>query len=178
MNWSDLPNWINGVLVVATFAVVWFAWRTVKESQKATAAEGEIVRELAALVEAATDTATSSASTMQAARETVDVSKDAREADERYRQLEQLRAIYRLVLEIRIKARDTIAAEGAGAPVSAAWRCPEQNQLGSMLVGVVPKLPKCRALAGESQAKKVKMAADAADVEVREVFRSLGAEGG
>jgi hypothetical protein len=175
MHWSDLPNWLNGALVAATFAVVWFAWQTVKESRAATAAERETVAELRTLVEAARDTAASSASTLQAARETAEISRAAREADERHRQLEQLRGIHRLVVEILAEAQRVLATSVMNRPT---WRCPEQAQLGAALVGVVPPLPKCRALAGESQVGPVKMAADAADVELREVFRSLGAEGG
>jgi len=49
---------------------------------------------------------------------------------------------------------------------------------GTALVGVVPTLPKCRAVVGESQIGLVMSACDAAEDELREVFRNLGAEGG
>ncbi len=39
MHWSDLPNWLNLVLIVATLVVIVFAKQTVQEARKATAEE-------------------------------------------------------------------------------------------------------------------------------------------
>lgn len=35
MHWSDLPNWLSGVLVIATVVVVWFAWKAGREARTA-----------------------------------------------------------------------------------------------------------------------------------------------
>jgi hypothetical protein len=51
------------------------------------------IKQLRTLVEAAKDTAVSSASTMEAARKTAEIASAARRADERYRQLEQLHRV-------------------------------------------------------------------------------------
>lgn len=44
MHWSDLPNWLSGVLIVATFIVIWFAWRTARETRKTLVAEVRLQR--------------------------------------------------------------------------------------------------------------------------------------
>jgi hypothetical protein len=179
--------------------VVWFAWQTVKESRKATNAEREAVAELktlvqaakeatdaeretlavlGTLVQAAKDTAASSETTMRAARETAEISQAALDADRRYRQLDQLRAIHRLVQDVRMAAAGAVRAEAmATIPPRPTWRCAQQEELRHALVGAVPELPMCRALAVTSDAIKVRAAGGAAEVEVGDVFRSLGAEG-
>jgi len=124
MSSQDISNLINAVLVAATFAIVVIAGRTVREAKRTTA-------ELKTLVQTAKDTAASSATTMQAARDTAEISQAALDAAERYRQLEQLRAVHRLILEILQEARHTLAIEKANPrtyAVDPRWRCIQQNQ--------------------------------------------------
>lgn len=52
---------INCVLLVLTFAVVWFAWQTVRESRNATTAAQETVTAIGKLLTVAQETAASSA---------------------------------------------------------------------------------------------------------------------
>jgi hypothetical protein len=89
-----LSTVINCVLLALTAVVVLFAWLTVKESQKASKAARDTVAAMEKLLAVARDTATASEASAQAARETVEIARAARAADERYRQLEQLREIW------------------------------------------------------------------------------------
>jgi len=157
MHGDDLPNILSVASIALTAVVVWFAWQTVREARRATAEEQNAVAELESLV--------------AAAQQTADIAATAQAADWRHRQLEQLRAIGRLVVVIRTRAEEELAKRPYEPK---AWRCMEQSQLESELVGVVPPLPKCRALVGENQASQVKSAADQANAEVRGAFHDLG----
>ena len=185
---------ISFVLLVLTAVVVFYAARTVAESKKTTTAAQNTVTELKKLLTAskdatdaarasahetatalgdllsvARDTTAASQAAAQAARETVEVAHAARVADERYRQLEQLREIGRAVQRIKLEALQVAQVNPYGS-----WRSVEQNALNVLLVGVVPPLPKCMALTGESQADPVATAAAAAEAELSQVFHDLG----
>jgi hypothetical protein len=108
--------------------------------------------------------------------QTVRIASAARSADERYRQLADLRSIYRLVVTIG-RIVDTHQGPGA-APLGDDWYFAELDELAHTLVGVVPQLPKCRALTTARGPVPIKSAGAAARDELTEVFRSLGAEGG
>jgi hypothetical protein len=86
------------------------------------------------------------------------------------------------VQAIRVEAQNQIIDYEFGppdpTPAEMTWRCAQQDQLGSTVVGVVPPLPKCRALVEEQGTILVKDAAEKAEAELQDVFRSLGAEGG
>ncbi len=173
----DLNTGINIVLVLATIAVVLYARQTVREARNATAEEKKIVTELQKLVATAEQNAASSATTMEAARETAEISRAALDDARRYRQLEQLRAIYRLVQDIRLSVDNAKVMEATGVS-RPTWRCPQQGELRHAIVGSVPELPKCRELAGASGTLQVGAAVEYADDELGNAFRSLGAEGG
>jgi hypothetical protein len=115
-----------------------------------------------------------------AARETVEIARAAREADERYTQLAHLREIGRSVQRILLSALQAMDSDLSASAESmtpylakARWRSAEQNMLGVLLVGVEPPLPKCKALVGESQAGQVVAAARVADAELAAVFHNL-----
>jgi hypothetical protein len=166
---------INCVLVVLTFAVVWFAWQTVRESRKATTAAQETVTAVGKLLAVAQETAASSAASVEAARQTVEIAREARQADERHRQLEQLRVVGRTVQRIKLGALEAMRLrESVGQLADPRWRSADQNALGILLVGVEPPLPECKALVGESQAGQVLAKAAAAEAELEAVFRGLG----
>jgi hypothetical protein len=201
-----LSTIVNCVLLVLTAAVVVYAARTIAESKRTTKAARDTVTELKNLQTAskdaaaaaresaqqtitalgdllavARDTAAASAAAGQAARETVEVAHAARAADERYRQLEQLREIGRAVQRILVaalQASDSDLSVSANSPEAylrgARWRSANQNALRVLLVGVEPPLPKCMALTGESQPGPVITAAQAADAELAQVFHDLG----
>jgi hypothetical protein len=190
-----LNTGINCVLLVLTAVVVFYAARTIAESKRTTTAARDTVTELKKLLtvskdatdaarasaqETATalgdllsvarDTAAASQAAAQAARETVEVAHAARVADERYRQLEQLREIGRAVQRINLEALQVSQVNQYGH-----WRSLEQNALRVLLVGVEPPLPRCMALTGESQPGPVVTAARAAEAELAQVFHDLGA---
>jgi hypothetical protein len=165
---------INCVLLVLTFAVVWFAWQTVRESRNATTAARETVTAVGKLLAVAQETAASSAASVEAARQTVEIARAARQADERHRQLEQLREVGRTVQRIKLSALEAMSLESVGQALSPRWRSADQNALGILLVGVEPPLPKCKALVGESQAGQVLAKANAAEAELDTVFHGLG----
>ena len=120
MNPADVNNVLlalTGVLVVLTAVVTWFAWQTVRESRKATAAIKETVVEstkateaVQSLLSVAKDTASWSAKSvaaaeqtvaaseelLTAARETIEVAQAARASDEHDRKVRQLRDIGQL----------------------------------------------------------------------------------
>lgn len=165
---------INCVLLVLTFAVVWFAWQTVKEGRKATTAARDTVSAVENLLTAAQETAASSAASVEAARQTVEIAQAARQADERHRQLERLREVGRIVQRIKLSALEAEHLQAATQAVNRPWRCQDQNALGILLVGIEPPLPKCKALVGESQAGQVLNMAVAAEAELETVFHGLG----
>jgi hypothetical protein len=197
---------INCVLLVLTAAVVVYAARTIGESKKTTTAAQNTVTELKNLLAASKDaadaartsaqetvtalgdllaavrdTATASEAASRAARETVEVAHAARAADERYRQLEQLREIGRAVQRIlldALQAPDSDQSFSINSPDAylrrPRWRSADQNALRVLLVGVEPPLPKCMALTGESQPGPVIRAAQAAEAELAQVFHHLG----
>jgi len=173
---------INCVLVVLTFAVVWFAWQTVRESRKATKAAGDTVTAVGKLLAVAQETAESSAASVEAARQTVEIAREtveiaraARQADEHHRQVEQLREVGRTVQRIKLGALEAMRLrESVGQQANPRWRSADQNALGILLVGVEPPLPKCKALVGESQAGQVLNMAVAAEAELETVFHGLG----
>lgn len=179
----DVANLVlTCILVALTLVVVIVAWLTVKESKKATDAMKKTVSTLETLLTITRDTATASQASAQAARETVEIAGAAREADQRYRQLAQLREIGRSVQRILVSALQAMDSDLSVSTESmtpylaqARWRSAEQNMLGVLLVGVEPPLPQCKALVGESQAGQVITAARAADAELAAVFHDLGA---
>src|SRR5579859_581445 len=136
---------INCVLVVLTFAVVWFARQTVRESRKATTAAQETVTAVGKLLAVAQETAASSAASVETARQTVEIARAARQADERHRQLEQLREVGRTVQRIKLGALEAMRLrESVGQLGDSRWRSADQNALGILLVGVEPPLPECK----------------------------------
>lgn len=188
---NDLPNLFSVISIALTLVVILYAGRTVREAKKATAEEEKAVTALAAIVLAqqaavselnrlvieAAKTSTYARESADAARQTVEIAAAAREADRRYRQLEQLRAIGRLAIVIRTEAERELARrvnDGQAITGGAPWRCMEQSQLESELVGADPPLPACSRLVGANQAAEVKADADQANAELRGVFRSLG----
>jgi hypothetical protein len=112
-----------------------------------------------------------------AARATAETASAAREPDQRHRQLEQLRTIYRLVLAVDRFAQSERSRMPAAANM-ADWRALQQNELRHEIVGSVPKLPKCRELSAPSGLLEVIAAAGHAREELAHAFRGLGAEGG
>jgi hypothetical protein len=177
---NDVPDLLSAISIALTLVVIFFAWRTVREAQKATTEQKQAVDELKKLVDTARQTTDHAATSAEAAERTVELAAAAQEADRKHRQLEQLRAIGRLVIVIRTKAEDQLATAAKAMQLTQfkAWRCMEQAQLESELVGVAPPLPKCRALVGANQAAEVKGAADQANAELRQVFLDLGVPGG
>jgi hypothetical protein len=165
---------INAVLLVLTAAVVWFAWQTVKESREATGAAQKTVSAVEELLTAAQETAAASAASVEAARQTVEIARAAREADERYRQLEHLRQIGQIVQRIKLTALAATVDKTMATWGDPRWKSSLQNDLGALLVGVEPPLPKCSTLVGESQASQVANAAIAAEAELDAVFHDLG----
>lgn len=161
---NDLPNLLSAITVALTLAVILFAWQTVREARRSTAEQQKAVAKLEAIGEAQES----------AVRELAAI----HAADRRHRQLEQLRAIGRVVIVIRTAAEKELAGQASAGRLAGVdrhpWRCMEQSQLASELVGIDPPLPNCRALVGENQAAQVKRAADRANDELEVVFRSLG----
>src|ERR1700730_5453806 len=83
VNPNDVNNLLlalTGVLVVLTGAVTWFAWRTVGESRKATAAIRETVTESNKAAEAAKETVAALKELLLLARDTAMSSADSVEA--------------------------------------------------------------------------------------------------
>ena len=178
MSSQGFSNLINIVLVVATFAVVVFAWRTVREAKKTTAEERKTVAQLQALVQTAKETAASSASTMQAAKETARISRATLDAAQRYRQREQLHRIQLLVDDIRRVANSNAVTEHRDPMAPPNWQSPKQFELGRALVGAGHDLPKCRALANAHGVTEVTSAVAYANNELDDVFQDLDTEDG
>ncbi len=160
---------VNFVLVALTLVVIWYARKAVRESREATEASRETVTAVRTLLAVAQDTASSSQAAAEAARQTVEVAKVAREGDERARLERQLRDIGELAEQAFWKA----AAEDGRRPT--AWRCVEQQYIAVALMGVGVELPKCRNLAGSSQAGSVMGAAVGARDEIAAELRKLHA---
>ena len=146
--------------------MTWFAGRTVRESEKATAAIKETVvesnkaaiaaQETAAAVEnlltVARDTASSSAKSVAAAeqtvavaeklevaaKETIEVAQAARTADEHDRKVRQLRDIGLLAESLFWKA----VRDAEVKPTLHGWRMIEHNYLEQALVGMSDELPR------------------------------------
>jgi hypothetical protein len=156
---------VNIVLVAATLAVIWYARETVRESRRATTAAENTVKQAGEIVAAVREL-------VRVTRETVDVARAAREADERARLERQLRDLGELAERAFTKA----AAEDGARPM-AGWRCVEQQYIAVALVGVGVELPKCHTLAGSSQAGSVLAAAVDARHEIAEKLREPHATG-
>ena len=162
---------LNVVLVAATLIVVVFAGQTVRESRKATKAAQDTVDTVRDLLGVARETSASSAAAVEAARETVELARSARAADERYRLLQQLREAGSLVQVCLTRARLAHGQDpGRGQPT---WRCAEQTLLGQVLTGVNPPMPKCHALAVARGLSLVLEAANAADAELTQVLSDV-----
>jgi hypothetical protein len=138
---------ISTVSAGATLVAVWLAWRSARASATAT----EAARKTAGY-----------------ARDAVEIAAAAREADERWRQRQQLQEIGQLAQQIRFAAAKS-AIKGAGD----GWGCGDQDQLGVALVGVRPELPQCWMLSQARGAATVVAAAIGAEMEVRAAFRKL-----
>jgi hypothetical protein len=186
------PNDVNNVLlaltvllVVLTAVVTCFAWQTVRESRKATAAIKETVAESTRATEAvqgllsvAKDTASWSAKSvaaaeqtvaaskelLTAARETIEVAQAARASDEHDRKVRQLRDIGQLAESVFWQAvRDATAP-----PRLHGWRTMEHNYLEQALVGMAETLPRSVALTQTNSADAaIGAARDARDEIVR-----------
>jgi hypothetical protein len=178
---------LTGVLVVLTAVVTWFAWQTVRESRKATAAIRETIAESTRATEAvqsllivAKDTASSSAKSvaaaeqtvaaseklLAAARETIEVARAARASDEHDRKVRQLRDIGQLAESLFWKAVEDAEVE---LPRHG-WRRIEHNYLEQALVGMAETLPKTVAL---TQANLADTAIGAARDARLEIVRAL-----
>jgi hypothetical protein len=70
MSANDLSALFNVILVVATIMVVFFAYQTVMEAKRTTDEQRPMVAQLQKLVQTAQYTASTSASTMEAAKAT------------------------------------------------------------------------------------------------------------
>jgi methionine synthase II (cobalamin-independent) len=200
VNPNDVNNLLlalTGVLVLLTGGVTWFAWRTVQESQKATAAIRQTVTEsnkaaeaaketVAALKELlilARDTAVSSAESVEAARrsvaasqdlviaarETIDIGRAAHAADERDRKIRQLRDIGQLAEALFWKAAD----DSGYVSRTGGWRVVEHNYLTQALVGLTDELPKCVELTQANFAENALGMAASARTEVEQALRKL-----
>jgi hypothetical protein len=163
---------INILLLLGTFAVIWFAMRTLAEGRKATAASQDMVTAAQSLLAVTRDTAESLQAAADAARRTVEAATVAHEADERHRKVRRLTEIGELVEQVLNKAR-TEAQRYARSD----WQCAEQRVIGPLLAGAEPPLPKCRALTEASEAVKVVAAAQEARDEVDEALRQVQAGG-
>jgi hypothetical protein len=175
---------VNAVLVVLTLAVILFAKQAVTESRKATKAAQDTVSAVKDLLsvsrtmalsadqsaEAASRTVRASEELVEHTRETLDIARVARMADEHNRQVRRLWDI----AEVVERAFEKAAAEADYRPQTG-WSCTEQRELAPLIVGVTPPLEKCRALAGASQAGLVFSAARLARDEVAERLQRLHA---
>lgn len=200
MNPGDVNNLLlalTGVLVVLTAGVTWFAWQTVRESRKATAAVRDTVAEstraaeaargtvaaLKELLTVARDTAVSSAKSVEAAQQTVAASRDlvtaarktvdtgraAHLADERDRKARQLRDIGQLAEALFWKA----AEESGWVSSTGGWRVVEHNYLSQALVGLTDELPKCGELTQANLPETAMGAAAQARTEVTYALQAL-----
>jgi hypothetical protein len=178
---------LTGVLVILTTVVTWFAWQTVRESRKATAAIKETVAESTKATEAAErllsvakDTASwseksvaaaeqtvaASEELLTAARETIEVAQAARASDEHDRKVRQLRDIGQLAESLFWKA----VRDATVPPRLHGWRTIEHNYLEQALVGLAEALPKSVAL---TQANSADAAIGAARDARNEIVRAL-----
>jgi hypothetical protein len=185
----DVNTVINIVLVVATIAVVWFAWQTVEEARKATKEESNAVTELKALVTevqnlvaTAQETAASSANSVEAARETVKLSRDAavmsrlwqqaNALDRRRERVERIgELVERLFWSVEPSLRDEVVHPSRWMPM--------RNHLGQLLVGLKEDLPHCAAIlnaaATSSAFESAKLGRQEIDVELAQIHADLDA---
>lgn len=184
---NNLLLGLTGVLVVLTAVVTWFAWQTVSESRKATAAIKETVEEStkateavqslltvakdtalwsAKSVAAAEQTVTASEQLLAAAKETIEVARAARASDEHDRKVRQLRDIGLLAESLFWQA----VSEAEAPPRLHGWRKLEHNYLEQALVGMADELPKSVAL---TQTNSADAAIGAARDTREEIVRAL-----
>jgi hypothetical protein len=166
---NDVPDLLSVISVALKLVVIVFAWRTVREAKKTTAEETKAVEKLRELVDAATQSIAHAATSAEAAQRTLDIAAGAQEAYRRHRQLELSRVIARLVEDIPSAAQQVLFYVNVVEPSRRNWRCPEQPLLKAALVALDPDLPKCRSLVGANGAGVMKMAADAASIELDQV---------
>jgi hypothetical protein len=193
MSAADVNNVLlalTGVLVVLTAVVTWFAWQTVRESRKATAAIKETVIESTKATEAvqslltvAKDTASWSAKSVAAAeqtvaasgellasaRETIEVAQAARASDEHDRKVRQLRDIGQLAESLFWKA----VRDAEVKPTLHRWRMIEHNYLEQALVGMAEALPKTVMLTQANNPDAAIGAARDARVEIVQALNEL-----
>jgi hypothetical protein len=193
MNPTDMNNVLlalTGVLVVLTGVVTWFAWQTVRESRKATAAIRETVVESTRATEAvrslltvAKDTASSSANSvvaaeqtvaaakelLEAARETIEVAQAAHASDEHDRKVRQLRDIGQLAESLFWKA----VKDAEVQLPQHGWRVIEHNYLEQALVGMADTLPKTVTLTQENFPDNAIGAARDARLEIVQALKKL-----
>lgn len=185
----DVNTVINIVLVVATIAVVWFAWQTVQEARKATTEEHNAVTELQKLVTqvqklvaTAQETASSSASSVEAAGETVKLSRDAAEMsrlwqqanalDRRRERVERIgEMVERLFWSVEPSLRDQVVHPSTWMPM--------RNHLGQLLVGLTKDLPNCAAIlnaaATSSAFESAKLGRQEIEMELAQIDANLNA---
>ena len=184
-----------------TAVVTWFAWQTVRESRKATAAIKETVAESTKATEAAQetvatvqnlltvarDTAASSEKSvaaaeqiveaakelLAAARETIEMAQAARAADEHDRKVRQLRDIGQIAEPLFWKA----VRDSEVKPPQHRWRLIDHNYLEQALVGLADELPKCAALTQANFLDTAIGAARDARIEVVQALEKLKADG-
>ena len=94
--------------------------------------------------------------------------RDLQTAEERERLRQRLVEIARLVSSIQFQAYQV---NNAGQ-----WRCPEQMELPSMLIGIEMPLPECHAVAGASQGHEAYVAAIQATAEIKAALKRLAAQ--
>lgn len=190
---------LTAVLVVLTGVVTWFAWQTVRESRKATAAIKETVKEsnkaadaaretvvaVRELLTVAKDTASSAARSLTAAdqtvtaanelvvaaRVTIEVAERARAADEHDRKVRRLRDIGQIAEALFWKA----VRDSEPKPTLHGWRQIEHNYLAQALVGLADELPKCVELTQVSMPGAAIGAARDARNEVEQALQRLSA---
>lgn len=196
MNPDDVNNVLLGLtalLVVLTTVVTWFAWQTVRESRKATAAIKETVTEstkateaVQSLLSVARDTAAWSAKSvaaaeqtvaaseelLRAARETIAVAQAARASDEHDRKVRQLRDIGQLAESMFWQA----VRDATMPPQLHGWRTMEHNYLEQALVGMTDTLPMSVALTQTNSAGAAIGAARDARNEIVRALTELKAE--
>jgi hypothetical protein len=185
---DTLNTALTTVIVLLAAITVFLAWKTLTvgkqaaaDSKDAAQAARETVAALKTLLQISQETAAALGSSVDAARQTAEIARAARDADERYRQLDQLREIGRAVQRIllsALKAKDSDLSISTGSTsahlADARWRSAEQNALKVLLVGAEPQLPKCSHLTGVSGVDTVIGAAQNADIELSQIFNDLG----
>lgn len=136
---------VSVVTAAGTLAVVLLAWKPWKASP--------------AMEKAATQSASYD-------RQIAEITAAARDADERFRQRQQLQEVGKLAKMIRMAAMDATRRGHSDSPT---WKCGDQDLLQIALVGA--ELPKCRMLVWARNPGTVVAAAMAAEMEVAAAVR-------